>query len=77
MFGLGHIDMTPLIYGVIMFFGIWSMFAKLMSGKFTALIVEVIVFIIVFKLHGGTMAGGFSAMICALLCGMFLPRKIK
>lgn len=77
MFGLAHFDMTPLIYGVVMFFGIWSMWRKLISFKIIALAVEVGVFSLVFSLHGGTMAGGFAAMVAALIAGFVLPRSIK
>lgn len=76
MFGLGHIDVTPLFYGVIMFLGLWSMWRKLKFERYAALAVEVSVFTLVFVLHGGTMAGGFAAMIAALLAGFFLaPRR--
>lgn len=72
---LGHIDMMPLFYGFIMFFGIWSMYHKLTNGHYFRLVIEVTVFTTVFLMHGGTMTGGFSAMICALLSGLFLGRK--
>lgn len=77
MFGLGHIDLMPLVYGCIMFLGIWSMWAKLMNGKLLALIIEIAVFSLVFSLHGGTMAGGFAAMIAALIAGFVLPRTVR
>lgn len=70
---LGHMDFMPLIYGAIMFFGIWSMVHKIARGKIFAALLEIGVFVLVFKLHGGTMAGGFAAMVCALLAGSFLP----
>jgi hypothetical protein len=77
VFGLAHFDVTPLIYGVVMFLGIWSMWRKLVAFKILALITEVSVFALVFTLHGGTMAGGFAAMTCALLAGWILPRTLK
>lgn len=75
MFGLGHIDMMPLFYGIVMFLGIWSMWHKLTTGNIKGFLIEVTIFTIVFWMHGGTMTGGFSAMICALLAGTFLGRK--
>ena len=72
--GLAHLDVMPLFYGIIMFLGIWSMWAKLMSGNFMGFIIEGGVFWLVFAMHGGTMAGGFSAMIAALLFGFFFGR---
>jgi len=71
MFGLGHIDLGPVIYGVVIFIGLLSMWNKLMDGKIISLIAEASVFILVFKLHGGTMVGGFAATVAALLSGMF------
>lgn len=73
MFGLAHMDMTPLFYGGVMFLGLWSMWHKLQRAKYFAFCVEVFVFALVFKLHGGTMSGGFAAMICALLAGSIFP----
>jgi hypothetical protein len=76
IFGLlGHMDMTPLVYGTIMFLGIWSMWHKLTHGRVGGFAIEAGVFALVFWLHGGSMAGGFSAMICALLAGQVLGRK--
>lgn len=71
-----HIDLAPLIYGIVIFLGILSMFYKITSGRFVAFVIELTVFILVFKLHGGTMAGGFAATIAALLAGFFLPRVL-
>jgi len=75
MFGLGHIDMMPLAYGIIMFLGVWSMWAKLTSGRLLSFAIELGVFVLLFKLHGGTMAGGFAAMVAALIAGRVLGRR--
>ncbi|MHB1098686.1 MAG: hypothetical protein ACYCZR_03950 [Burkholderiales bacterium] len=77
MFGLAHIDVMPLIYGLVIFIGLWSMWVKLVSGKLIALTIEVAVFWLVFSLHGGTMAGGFAAAVAALLAGTFFPRFLR
>lgn len=73
MFGLGHIDFGPIVYGVVIFLGLYSMWWKLTHGRFLAAVVEIFVFILVFKLHGGSMAGGFAATVAALLAGIILP----
>lgn len=73
MFGLGHIDFGPVIYGVVIFLGLYSMWWKLTHGRLLAAVVEIFVFILVFKLHGGSMAGGFAATVAALLAGIVLP----
>lgn len=77
MFGLGHIDLMPVFYGVVMFIGIWSMWHKLKNGHIASLAGEVAVFTLVFVLHGGSMSGGFAAMIAALIAGLtiFRPRR--
>jgi hypothetical protein len=77
MFGLAHFDSTPLIYGVMMFIGIWSMWAKFIGGRWLGLIIEISIFVLVFKLHGGSMAGGFAAMVAAMIAGFVLPRTLK
>ena len=77
MFGLGHLDLAPLVYGFVIFIGLWSMWAKLVSGKFLAFGIEVTVFWLVFSLHGGSMTGGFSAAVAAMLAGFILPRSLR
>jgi hypothetical protein len=76
MFGVGHLDIMPLVYGVIMFLGIWSMWHKFHQGYFMSFLGEAAVFGLVFWLHGGTMSGGFAAMIAALIAGntIFRPK---
>ena len=77
MFGLGHIDIGPLIYGVVIFLGLYSMWWKLTHGRLLGFVVELAVFILVFKLHGGTMAGGFAATVAALLAGVIIPFTLR
>ena len=77
MYGLAHIDLMPLIYGVIIFIGLWSMWAKLINRKYFAFALEAGVFWLVFSLHGGSMAGGFAAAIAAFLAGNVFPRMLR
>lgn len=77
MFGLGHLDLTPLVYGLVIFCGIFSMWWKLTHGKWLTFAVEAGVFALVFKLHGGTMAGGFAATVAALLAGLIIPWTLR
>lgn len=77
MFGLGHIDIGPLIYGIVIFLGLYSMWWKLTHGRLLGFIVELTVFILVFKLHGGTMAGGFAATVAALIAGVVIPFTLR
>lgn len=77
MFGLGHVDMGPLLYGVVIFLGLYSMWWKLTHGRLLGFIVELTVFILVFKLHGGTMAGGFAATVAALIAGVVIPFTLR
>jgi len=77
MFGLGHLDIAPLFYGVVVFLGLWSMWHKFIRAKYLAFTVEVSVFTLVFVLHGGSMTGGMAAAVAALLAGTILPRTIR
>jgi len=77
MFGLGHVDLTPLVYGLVIFCGIFSMWWKLTHGRWLTFAVEASVFALVFKLHGGTMAGGFAATVAALLAGLIIPWTLR
>ncbi|WP_018609518.1 hypothetical protein [Uliginosibacterium gangwonense] len=73
---LSHLDLMPLLYGIIIFLGLWSMWHKLRTLRLVSFCVEAGVFWLVFSLHGGTMAGGFAATVAALLAGrIFRPRK--
>ena len=73
MFGLAHLDIMPVVYGVIIFTGLFSMYWKLTHGRVLAALIEIGVFWLVFQLHGGTMAGGFAATVAALLAGLIIP----
>ncbi len=77
MFGLGHIDIGPLTYGIVIFLGLYSMWWKLTHGRLLGFIVELVVFVVVFKLHGGTMAGGFAATVAALIAGVVIPFTLR
>lgn len=73
MFGLGHVDLTPLVYGFVIFCGLYSMWWKFAHGRWMTFVIEASVFWLVFSLHGGTMAGGFAATVAALLAGLVIP----
>lgn len=72
-----HIDWGPLVYGIVMFLGLWLTFYKIMKRKWLSVFIDVSVFILVFKLHGGTMAGGFSAMVAAMLASLIFPLMLR
>ena len=74
---LAHLDVMPMIYGLVMFIGISVLFQKLVSGHFLSLAIDIGVFWFVFALHGGSMTGGFSAMIAALLAGITFPWMLR
>ena len=77
MLTLLHGSFEPIIYGVVIFLGLYSMWYKLTRGKLLAFVAEVSVFILVFKLHSGTMVGGFAATIAALLSGLIIPMTLN
>ena len=70
---LSHIDMLPVVYGVVIFIGLAIMVIKLRTGHWISLLIDIGVFTFVFKLHGGTMSGAFAATIAAMLSGLVFP----
>ena len=72
-----HGSFEPIIYGLVIFAGLLSMWYKLTRGHILSFTVELVIFFIVFKLHGGTMAGGFAATIAALLAGIIFPLFLR
>ena len=74
---LRHIDLGPLLYGLIMFIGLLVVWWKLTQGMWFSVAIDIAVFVVVFKLHGGTMQGGFAAMIAALCAGLVFPMMLR
>ena len=72
-----HGSFEPIIYGLVIFAGLLSMWYKLTRGHWLSFTIELVIFIIVFKLHGGTMSGGFAATIAALLAGLIFPKFLR
>jgi len=70
---LAHIDLMPLMYGIIMFAGLAYTWNKACRGKFVSVGIDMAVFWLVFSLHGHSMTGGFSAMIAAALASLTFP----
>jgi hypothetical protein len=73
MFGLGHLDIAPLVYGLVVFIGLSIMWWKLTTGRWLSLAIDIGVFYLVFSMHGGSMTGGMAAAVAALLAGIFFP----
>lgn len=74
---LAHLDIMPLIYGVLMFFGLAYTWHKLLRGQIVSVGIDMAVFWLVFSLHGHSMTGGFSAMIAAALSSIFFPMMMR
>lgn len=74
---LRHLDLGPLLYGLIMFVGLSVVWWKITRGMWLSVAIDIAVFVVVFKLHGGTMQGGFAAMIAALLAGLVFPLMLR
>lgn len=67
---LGHIDAGPLIYGIVLALGVYSILYKMRRLMIVPLIAELATFVTVFSLHKGTMTGGMSAAIASLIVGL-------
>lgn len=74
---LRHLDLGPLLYGLIMFVGLSIVWWKITRSMWLSVAIDIAVFVVVFKLHGGTMQGGFAAMIAALLAGLVFPMMLR
>jgi hypothetical protein len=74
---LSHLGLEPLIYGIVIFFGLAVMWFKLATGRFVSFSIDVGVFALVFAMHGGTLAGGMAAAVAALLAGLIFPLFIR
>lgn len=70
---IGHAGLEPLIYGIIIAFGVLIVIAKLRWGMYFGAVVDVAVFVLVFSMHGGTLKGGMGAAVAALICGFVVP----
>ena len=77
MLTLLHGSFEPIIYGLVIFAGLLSMWYKIVKGHIASFIIELVVFVVVFKLHGGTMAGGFAATVAALIAGVVIPFTLR
>ena len=72
-----HGSAEPILYGLVIFFGLLITLNKLLRGEFLSFMCDITVFWLVFTLHGHSMTGGFAATIGALLAGVFFPRMIR
>lgn len=76
-FTLIHGSAEPLLYGLVIFFGLMSMVWKLRTQQWLAFFAEVFVFWLVFSLHGHSMTGGFAATVASLLAGLTIPLMFR
>jgi len=72
-----HGSAEPILYGLVIFFGLLITLNKLLRGEFLGFMCDITVFWLVFTLHGHSMTGGFAATIATLLAGVFFPRMIR
>lgn len=70
---LGHMDWSPVIYGLCLVLSVLSMAWKLKRGHYGGFLAEVGVVALILIVHGGSVTGGFAATIAGLLSGWFIP----
>ena len=70
---LSHIDLAPIVYGIILALGILLLIFKFMIGAWVSLFIDIAVFYALFAMHGGTMKGGLSASVAAPLVSVLIP----
>jgi hypothetical protein len=74
---LSHIGIEPILYGLLIAFGLLIMVVKFKRGNWLSLGIDIAVFWLVFSLHGGTMTGGIAATIAAMICGLTFPLLLR
>ena len=72
-----HLDLAPVIYGFVVFIGLYITTWKISRGKWMSVICDITVFYIVFSMHNHSTTGGLVAAIAAGLAGIFFPPLIK
>lgn len=75
--GIAHLDVLPLIAGVLYALGLYSVWHKWLNGRYIGAIVEIAIFALFMKMHGGTLTGGMGATIAALIVGSLFPTRRK
>ncbi len=72
-----HLDLAPVVYGLVVFLGLYITVWKMSRGKWLSTTCDIIVFYIVFSMHNHSTTGGLVAAIAAAFAGIFFPRLIK
>lgn len=77
MLGIAFLNVTPVVYGIVIFAAIGSMLSNLRNLRLTPLLVETGVFSFVLYLTGPSIGSGFAASVAALLAGWILPKMFR
>lgn len=77
MYSIIHASMEPLIYSIIISYGLISMAKKLKKGKVMQLAIEIAIFALIFALHGGSVTGGFASTIASVVAGNIIAKMFE
>ena len=77
MYSIIHASMEPLIYSIVISYGLVSMGKKLKAGKVMQLAIEIAIFALIFALHGGSVTGGFASTIASVVAGNILAKMFE
>lgn len=77
MYSIIHASMEPLIYSIIISYGLISMAKKLKKGKVMQLAIEIAIFALIFALHGGSVTGGFASTIASVIAGNIIAKMFE
>ena len=70
---LGHLNLGPIIYGLLIAAGMLLVIGKLFSGHWISAAIDIAVFILIFKMHGGSVSGNMAAVIAAPIVSLGVP----
>lgn len=76
MFGIAHLNVTPIVYGIVIFAAIRSMLLHLIEFRLLTLSIEALVFLAVLMAGGASLNGALGASIASILAGMFIPGRL-
>lgn len=77
MYSIIHASMEPLIYSIVISYGLISMAKKVKDKRYMALVIEVAIFALIFIMHGGSVTGGFASTIASIIAGNVIAKMLE
>lgn len=77
MYSIIHASMEPLIYSIVISYGLISMAKKVKNRRYMALAIEIAIFALIFIMHGGSVTGGFASTIASIIAGNVIAKMLE